>query len=83
MIPVARRDPQLAIVDVWRDHLLVAPLAVLLADEVNESVVDVGSMGKKKNNFQGSAHGKNTAPALAPTCDGLSSQLLPGTASTP
>lgn len=48
MIPVARRDPQLAIVDVWRDHLLVAPLAVLLADEVNESVVDVGSMGKEK-----------------------------------
>ena len=43
VFPVSGGHPELAVVDVGRDHLLVAPLAVLLSDELHQHVVDVGA----------------------------------------
>ena len=48
MFPVARADPELAVVDVGGDHFLVASLTILTADELNQGVVDVGSLGKEE-----------------------------------
>lgn len=45
---MTRGDPQFAIVDIRRDHFLVASLAILSSDEVHQSVVDVGTMGEEK-----------------------------------
>ena len=45
---MSRRDPQLAVVDVGRDNLLIASLAVLLADELDQSIVDVRPTRKKE-----------------------------------
>lgn len=43
MCPVARCDPQLAVVDVGGDHLLVASLPVLSSNELHECIVDVST----------------------------------------
>mmetsp|Transcript_5603 Transcript_5603/g.14835 ORF Transcript_5603/g.14835 Transcript_5603/m.14835 type:complete len:354 (-) Transcript_5603:719-1780(-) len=45
---VARRLPQLEVVHVGRDDLHVVTLEVLLADEVDEAVVDAASMGEEE-----------------------------------
>jgi hypothetical protein len=45
---VSRRDPELAVVDVGGDDLLVASLTVLPTDELDQRVVDVGTARKEE-----------------------------------
>ena len=42
------KDPELAVVDVWGDHFLVASLTVLPTDELNQGVVDIGTARKEE-----------------------------------
>jgi len=48
MVPVSRSLPQFAVVDIWRDHFLVAPPVILYSNELNEGVVEVGPSRKEK-----------------------------------
>lgn len=48
VVPVARGVPQLGVVDVGADHLLEPSLPVLLLQEGEELVVNVSSLGWKK-----------------------------------
>lgn len=42
--PVARLFPQVGLVHVWRHDLIKATLLVLALDEINQGVVDAGTM---------------------------------------
>ena len=48
VLPVPRPDPELAVVDVWRDNLLVPTFAVLTANELDQGVVYVGTFGEEE-----------------------------------
>ena len=48
MVPMARSFPQLWIIHVGGDDLLEAALPVLLLDELQQLVVDVGALGLEK-----------------------------------
>ena len=45
---MSRGDPKLAVINIRRDHFLIAPLAVFSADKIHESVVDVSSTRKEE-----------------------------------